>query len=153
MSAAIAALIAALAVVVKLSATTTRTEPIESLLNVLLNVFGNQSRMLSADEAGTVLLFSVVIYVVVFSVVFFSLRTLAMFFAAFGLPNEDQIRLNRDLQRGRGVYMSAMKRQSRFTALYTVRAQQAYLAAQRRKQARAQGGGSAIPEPTIKDFK
>lgn len=155
MSAAIAALLAALAVVYKLSITVTMSPPQDTLLNVLLDIFGSRIRVLNADEAATVLVYAVVTYAVVFSIVFFVLRFLAVFAAAFGIPDEQTIRLTRALRRNRGALVDAMRRQARFTSIYTVRAQQAAIVAQRQRQAQEQRRktGQLPPlDPDLSDF-
>jgi hypothetical protein len=152
MSAAIAALFAALAVVYKLSITTTNSQPVDTFLNVMLNLFNGQSRLLSADEAMTILLYSIIIYLVVFSVSYFALRFLAWFLVGFGLPDEQQMRRNRELRQGKGSQIEMLKRQARYTAQYTVRAQQAAVVAQRSRQAKA-ARGEMTSDPTAADFK
>jgi hypothetical protein len=152
MSAAIAALFAALAVVYKLSITTTNSQPVDTFLNVMLNLFNGQSRLLDTDEAMTILLYSIIIYIVVFSASYFILRFLAWFLVGFGLPDEQQMRRNRELRRGKGSQIEMLKRQARYTAQYTVRAQQAALVAQRRRQAKA-ARGERTSDPTPADFK
>ncbi len=152
MSAAFAALFAALAVVGELSITTTNSQPVDTFLNVMLNVLSGQSRVLTADEAMTALLYSLVIYVIVFSGTFFILRFLALFLAAFGFPDEQQLRRNRELRRGKGSQIELLKRQARYNAQYTVRAQQAAVIAQRKRQAKA-ARGERTSDPTPADFK
>lgn len=153
MVAAIAALFSALAVVFALSLTTTISEPIDTFLNVLVNLINGRSRMLTADEAATALLYAVVVYAVAFSVAYFMLRFLAIFAAAIGIPGEDQLRLNRDLRRARSTTVAQMRRQARLNAVYLIRAQQAAVAAQRRRQAQAARAKSAAPpDPTLADF-
>jgi cytochrome c biogenesis factor len=149
---ALSALIAALAVFFALGSTTTTTQPIDSLLNVLGSwVNGRTLRVLTADEAASGLFYAVIVYLLVFSVTFFVLRVLAIFTAALGIPDEERLRTNRDLRRNRGTTVAAMRRQARFQAVYNVRAQQAYALAQRRRQARA-AARAAAPEPTLDDF-
>lgn len=152
MSAAFAALFAALAVVYKLSITTTNSQPVDTFLNVMLNLFNGQSRLLDTDEAVTILLYSIIIYIVVFSASYFILRFLGFFLAAFGFPDEQQLRRNRELRRGKGSQIELLKRQARYNARYTVQAQQAAVAAQRRRQAKA-ARGETTSDPTPADFK
>ncbi len=152
MSAAFAALFAALAVVYKLSITTTNSQPVDTFLNVMLNFFNGQSRLLDTDEAVTILFYSIIIYIVVFSASYFILRFLGFFLAAFGFPDEQQLRRNRELRRGKGSQIELAKRQARYNAQYTVRAQQAAVAAQRRRQAKA-ARGETTSDPTPADFK
>lgn len=157
MSAAIAALLAALAVIYKLSITITVSTPQTTILSVVLDVLNPGSRVLTADEAMSALVYSVVLYLLVFSMSFFVLRMLAVFLAGFGIPDEQQVRLTRDLRRNRGIRIDAMRRQAKLNALYTVRAQQAAVAAQRRRQVQ-QGTpprktGQLPPlEPDLSDF-
>jgi hypothetical protein len=157
MSAALAVLLAALAVIYKLSITITTSTPQTTILSVVLDVLNPGSRVLTADEAMSALVYSVVLYLLVFSMAFFVLRMLAIFLAGFGIPDEQQVRLTRDLRRNRGVRVDAMKRQAKLNALYTVRAQQAAVAAQRRRQAQQPGTlrktGQLPPlEPDLSDF-
>jgi hypothetical protein len=139
MSAAIAALLAGLAVVYKLNITTTQNTPVVSLLSVFLDFNAPIGRVLTADEAMTVLASSIVIFMVVFSFAFFVLRFFAAVLAAFGFPDEDRLRTNRELRRGRSTTASVMKAQARLTAIATVRAQ---VAAQRRAARSAARAGS-----------
>jgi hypothetical protein len=156
MSAAIAVLLAALAVIYKLSITITTSLPQTTILSVVLDILNPGSRVLNADEAMSALVYSVVLYLLVFSMAFFVLRMLAIFLAGFGIPDEQQVRLTRDLRRNRGVRVDAMKRQAKLNALYTVRAQQAAINAQRRRQAQQQTPrktGQLPPlEPDLSDF-
>ncbi|MCC7206723.1 MAG: hypothetical protein IT323_05420 [Anaerolineae bacterium] len=159
MSAAIAALLAALAVIYKLSITVTVSTPQTTILSVVLDLLDPGSRVLTADEAMSALVYSIVIYLLVFSMAYFVLRMLAVFLAGFGIPDEQQVRLTRDLRRNRGVHVDAMRRQAKLNALYTVRAQQAAVAAQRRRQAQQGTQGTQrktgqLPplEPDLSDF-
>jgi hypothetical protein len=154
MSAAIAALLAALAVIYKLSITITTSLPQTTVLSVVLDVLNPGSRVLNADEAMSALVYSVVLYLLVFSMAFFVLRMLAVFLAGFGIPDEQQVRLTRDLRRNRGIRVDAMKRQAKLNALYTVRAQQAAINAQRRRQAQSTRKTGQLPplEPDLSDF-
>src|SRR5947209_2402683 len=94
MSIAIAAVLAAAAVVFALSGIPTTTTPPQSLLNALL-----AQQPLAVADASTALLYSVVTYVMAFSGSLFVLRFLGLFAAALGIPNEEQIRRNRDMAR------------------------------------------------------
>lgn len=97
MSAAFAALVAALSVVFALAVSTTSSPPIETYLNVLVEfVRGEALRQLSADEALSLLFYSSVTYLIVFSVTWWLFRLLATFLVALGAPNEDGLRLNRE---------------------------------------------------------
>lgn len=149
MSAAIAALLAGLAVVYGLSATTTASQPIDTMLNVIINLFNGQvgsSRLLTADEALTALFYSVVIFLVVFSFTFFVLRVLAIFAAAFGIPSDEQIRLNRDARRSRSARVALMRQQAKYNAVYLVRALRVS------RQRSAQAAANRAAEPTLRDF-
>ncbi len=148
MSAAISALIAALAVVYSLSVTTTKASGVGTFLNRLVDLFNGRGVPFTADESLTALLLAVVVYLITFSVVYFLTRFTAVFLAAFGFPDETTIRRNRELRRGKGTELSMMRRQARLSALYTVRAQQAAIIAQRRRQANK----GAAPEPSIRDL-
>jgi hypothetical protein len=72
---------------------------------------------------------------------------LAIFLTAFGLPNEEAIRLNREVRRGRGAHIDLARRQARLTAAYILRAQQLAEARQTRASRRADSA-----EPTLEDF-
>jgi len=150
MSAAISALIAALAVVYSLSVTTASnsTGAATTFLRRLIDLFNGQGFPFKPEEALTGLLLSFVVYLIAFSVTYFFARFIAIFLAAFGFPDESTLRRNRELRRGKGTEMALMRRQARMNALYTVRAQQAAIIAQRRRQS---ARGSA-PEPSVKDF-
>ncbi|MFQ3536667.1 MAG: hypothetical protein SNJ58_12405 [Aggregatilineales bacterium] len=148
MSAAFAALVAALSVVFTLAVTTTASAPIETYLNVLIAfVRGDALRQLSADEALSMLFYSGVIYLIVFSVTWWLLRLVSVFLVAFGLPNEEALRLNREVRRGRGAHIDIARRQARLTAAYILRAQQLAEARRERASRRADSG-----EPTLRDF-
>lgn len=153
MSAAIAALLAGLAVVYALGVTPTppSTEPVVTYLDALTS-FLTQSppRALSSDEALIALTYTVVIYVVVFSAAFFLLRALAVLAAVFGLPDEAQIRLNREVRRGRGARHEMLRRGARYTAIYNVRARAA--AARRAREAQAAMQRAVSSDPTLADF-
>ncbi len=148
MSAAFAALVAALSVVFTLAVSTTASAPIETYLDVLIAfVRGDALRQLSADEALSMLFYSSVIYLIVFSATWWLLRLVAVFLVALGLPNEEALRLNREVQRGRGAHIDIARRQARLTAAYILRAQQ--LAEARRERASRRADSS---EPTLRDF-
>lgn len=148
MSAAFAALVAALSVVFALAVSTTSSPPIETYLNVLVEfVRGEALRQLSADEALSLLFYSSVTYLIVFSVTWWLFRLLATFLVALGAPNEDGLRLNREVRRGRGAHIDLARRQARYTAAYLLRAQELVAARQERARRRAESD-----EPTLKDF-
>ncbi|PJF31454.1 MAG: hypothetical protein CUN51_03755 [Candidatus Thermofonsia Clade 1 bacterium] len=148
MSAAFAALVAALSVVFALAVNTTTTPPIETYLNVLLEfVRGDSLRRLSPEEVLSVLFYVSTLYLIVFSVAWWLFRLLAVFLVAFGLPNEEALRLNREVRRGRGAHIDLARRQARFTAAYLLRAQELAAARQERASRRADSS-----EPTLEDF-
>jgi hypothetical protein len=147
-SAAFAALLAALSVVLALALNTTSSQPIEIYLNALLDfVRGNALRLLSADEALSVLFYTVALYLLVFSVTWWLLRLLAIFLTSLGLPDEEAIRLNREVRRGGGAHIDLARRQARLTAAYILRAQQLAEARQARANPRSDSA-----EPTLEDF-
>jgi hypothetical protein len=147
-SAAFAALVAALSVVFALAVNTTSSQPIETYLNVLIEFArGDSLRLLSADEALSILFYMSALYLLVFSVTWWLLRLLAIFLTAFGLPNEEAIRLNREVRRGRGAHIDLARRQARLIAAYILRAQQLAEARQTRASRRADS-----TEPTLEDF-
>ena len=119
MSIAIAALAAAVAVVFALSGITTHP-PTDTLLNALLS-----QKALSPEDSSAVVAYSTFIYLIAFSAALFVLRFLGLFAAALGIPNEEQIRLNRALQRQNREQRAISKAQARMTAHYIMRAQQA----------------------------
>lgn len=145
MSAAIAALTAALIVVYALAVSTTTSTPIDTYLNVIVNFIGGRRRILSVDEATTLLAYCSLIYVIAFSAAFFLLRMLALFLAALGVPDEQQIRRTRELRRGRGPNVEMMRRSARLTAHILARAQ-------RTTDRRATAEAGKAPAPTLKDF-
>lgn len=148
MSAAFAALIAALSVVFTLAVSTTSSPPVETYLNVLLDfVRGDSLRQLSADEALSLLFYTSMTYLIVFSSAWWLLRLLAVFLVAFGVPNEETLRLNREVRRGRGAHIDLARRQARFTAAYILRAQELAAARQERASRRADSS-----EPSLEDF-
>lgn len=148
MSAAFAALVAALSVIFTLAVSTTRTPPIETYLNVLVEfVRGNSLRQLGADEALSLLFYVSTLYLIVFSVTWWLFRLIAIFLIAFGLPSEEALRLNREVRRNRGVHIDLARRQARLTAAYLLRAQELAAARQERASRRAESG-----EPTLEDF-
>lgn len=148
MSAAFAALVAALSVVFALAVNTTTTPPIETYLNVLLGfVRGDSLRRLGSDEVLSVLFYVSTLYLIVFSVAWWLLRLLAVFLVALGLPDEEALRLNREVRRGRGAHIDLARRQARFTAAYLLRAQELAAARQERASRRADSS-----EPTLEDF-
>ncbi len=148
MSAAFAALVAALSVVFALAVSTTSSPPVETYLNLLVEfVRGEALRQLSANEALSMLFYSSVTYLIVFSVTWWLFRLLATFLVALGVPNEDGLRLNREVRQGRGVHIDLARRQARYTAAYLLRAQELVAARQERARRRAESD-----EPTLKDF-
>ncbi len=128
MSIAIAALLSAVAVIFVLSGVTTTTPPIDTLFNTLVN-----QRPLAVNDAATALFYSVVVYAMAFSASLFVLRFLGLFLAAMGVPNEDQIRRNRELNRQNRIMMELQQRQARLIVRYMLRAQAAD--ARRREEA------------------
>lgn len=122
MSVGFAALFAAVSVIYWLAATPGVQDGgnVLTLLGSLLS-----GRQLSAELAGTALLYSVVIYAIVFSVSLFLLRFIALFLAALGVPDEQQIRRNREQRRMARVQSELNKQQARLIAQYLIRAQQA----------------------------
>ncbi len=148
MSAAFAALVAALSVVFALAVSTTSSPPVETYLNLLVEfVRGEALRQLSANEALSMLFYSSVTYLIVFSVTWWLFRLLATFLVALGVPNEDGLRLNREVRQGRGAHIDLARRQARYTAAYLLRAQELVAARQERARRRAESD-----EPTLKDF-
>ncbi len=149
MSAAFAALVAALGVVFTLAVSTTTSQPIETYLNVLTELLRGESlRVLSAEEVLSMFFYCVVIYLILFSITWFVLRIIAIFLVAFGVPDEDGLRLNREVRRGRGAHIDLARRQARLTAAYILRAQQVAAARQRR----ANAAKARADEPTLEDF-
>jgi hypothetical protein len=120
MSIAISAVLAAAAVVFTLSGIPTTTTPPQSLLNALLS-----QQPLAAADASNALLYSALAYVMAFSGSLFVLRFLGLFAAALGIPNEEQIRRNRELARQNRIQADLANRQARLIARYIARAQQA----------------------------
>jgi predicted ATPase len=118
MSIAIAALAAAVAVVLALSGITTRSAT-DTLLNALLS-----QKNLTPEDASSVIAYSIFVYLVAFSSALFVLRVLGLFAAALGIPNEEQIRLNRALQRQDATQRILARAQARLIAHYIVRAEQ-----------------------------
>ncbi|GEM_PF-6830863 len=118
MSIAIAALAAAVAVVLALSGITTRSAT-DTLLNALLS-----QKNLAPEDASSVIAYSIFVYLVAFSSALFVLRVLGLFAAALGIPNEEQIRLNRALQRQDATQRILARAQARLIAHYIVRAEQ-----------------------------
>lgn len=162
MVAALSGLISALAVIFALSSTTTRSEPIDSLLNIISSwLDGRTLRILTADEAASGLFYAVIVFMIAYAASYFLLRVIAIFLAAIGIPDEENLRVNRDLRRNRGTTMAYIRRLARYQAVYSIRAQQAFVAAQRRRQARAAASRNVstspanrppAPEPTLDDF-
>lgn len=139
MSIAIAALAAAVAVILALSGTTTRAAT-ETLLNALL-----AQKTLAPEDASSVIAYSVFVYLIAFSGALFVLRVLGWFAAALGIPNEEQIRLNRALQRQSAVQRTLQREQARLTAHYIVRAEQA-VDRQREQRARQRSITTEVPK-------
>lgn len=122
MSAAFAALVAALGVVFTLAVSTTTSQPIETYLNVLTELLRGESlRVLSAEEVLSMFFYCVVIYLILFSITWFVLRIIAIFLVAFGVPDEDGLRLNREVRRGRGAHIDLARRQARDGSLHLAR--------------------------------
>ena len=122
MSVGFAALIAAVSVIYWLAATPGVQDGgnILTLLGSLLN-----GRQLTTELATTALLYTVVIYTLVFSVSLFVLRLISLFLAALGIPDEQQIRRNREQRRAARIQSELNKQQARLIAQYLIRAQQA----------------------------
>ncbi len=110
---AISAVIASVSVVLLLSALTLSGTSTTLLTQII------DFKTLPPSDASSVLLYSVLAYVVTFSVTLFILRFLGLFLATLGLPNEDSIRRNRELRQ----MNDAQKRQARLIAHYILRAQ------------------------------
>jgi hypothetical protein len=151
MSAALAGLAALIVVVYALAVSTTISTPIDTYLNVIVNFIGGRRRILTVDEAATLLTYCTLIYLIVFSAAFFILRMLALFLAAFGVPDEQQIRRTQELRRGRGPQIELARRTARLTALYLFRAQRA--ADRRTASMTTPDASGKAPAPTLKDFK
>lgn len=144
MSAAIAAIFAAVTVIFALAVTTTASQPIDTYLNLLLSfVQGRSLRVLDVNEAVSMLLYAALIYLITFSVVFFIVRAFSLLLVAFGLPDEQTLRLNRELRRNRGAHLALARRTGRYTGAFVARAQRA--AARKRPK-------SDPLIPTLKDF-
>jgi hypothetical protein len=116
MSIAIAALIAAAATIFALSGVFTSEG--RAVLTVLL-----EQKLFSVNDAATALLYAVVTYLIVFSASLFLLRFLGLFGAALGLPNEEQIRRNREIDRVNAARAALDRRQARMIAHYITRSQ------------------------------
>lgn len=125
MGVAISAIVAALSVIFALSTTTTQTAPITSILQVLLDL-RTTGRILTADEAMTALLFAVTVYLIVFSLTYFLMRSIGLVLLALGVPDDAAIRANRTLRRDLRVQGELQKRQAKLIARYIVKAQEAY---------------------------
>src|SRR5258706_13327336 len=121
MSVAFAALVAAVSVIYWLAATPGVQDGgnVLTLLGTLLN-----GRQLTADLAGTAILYSGIIYAVSFSVSLFFLRFIGLFLAAIGVPDDQQIRRNREQRRMVKIENEISKRQAKLIAQYIIRAQQ-----------------------------
>jgi hypothetical protein len=99
----------------------------DTIFNALLN-----QRTFSADNATTAILYSLLVFIGVFSGSLFVLRFLGLFAAVLGIPDDQQIRRGRENQRNQEFLLSSQKRQARLTGQYIVRAQAAM--ARRRDQ-------------------
>ncbi|MBX3062831.1 MAG: hypothetical protein U0528_11815 [Anaerolineae bacterium] len=125
MGIAISVVVAAVAVIYGLSVTATTTPPVESLLQVLVNIFAGSGRILSTEEAVTALAYSVVIYLVVFSITYFFARFIGLILMALGVPDEEGLRVARQEKRDTRIQTELLKRQAKLIARHIVRAQQA----------------------------
>jgi hypothetical protein len=138
MGVAISGIVAALAVIFALSVTTTTTQPITSFLNLLLNLAaGTGGRLLTIEEGITALVYSVTVYLVVFSLTYFLARFFGLILLAAGVPDEDTIRDTRLSRREARVLSEMQKRQAKLIARYLIRGQQS--AARRRAAASSAG--------------
>jgi hypothetical protein len=116
MSIAISALIAAATTVFALSGVFTSDG--RAVLTVML-----EQKLFTVNDAATALLYAVVCYLVVFSSSLFLLRFLSLFGAALGLPNEEQLRRNREMDRMNATRAALDRRQARMIAHYVSRSQ------------------------------
>jgi hypothetical protein len=116
MSIAIAALIAAATAVFALAGLIASDG--RYVLTVML-----EQKSLPVNDAASAVLYAVVTYLVVFSAALFLLRFLSLFGAALGLPNEEQIRRNREIDRMNAARAALDKRQARMIAHYVGRGQ------------------------------
>ena len=132
MGVAISAIVAALSVIFALSVTTTTTQPITSILQVLLEL-RTTGRILSADEAMTALLFSVTVYLIIFSGTYFITRFLGLLFVALGVPDEASIRDNRVARRNVALQTEMYRRQAKLIARYLMKANEAQAAQAKRR--------------------
>jgi hypothetical protein len=82
-----------------------------------------EQKSLPVNDAASALLYGVITYLVVFSASLFLLRFLSLFGAALGLPNEEQIRRNREIDRINATRAALDKRQARMIAHYVSRSQ------------------------------
>jgi hypothetical protein len=139
MSIAIAALAAAVAVILALSGTMTRSAT-DTLLNALLS-----QKTLAPEDASSVIAYSTFVYLIAFSGALFVLRVLGLFAAALGIPNEEQIRLNRALQRQDATQRTLARAQARLIAHYIVRAEQV-VARQREQRASQRSTTTETPK-------
>jgi hypothetical protein len=139
MSIAIAALAAAVAVILALSGTMTRSAT-DTLLNALLS-----QKTLAPEDASSVIAYSTFVYLIAFSGALFVLRVLGLFAAALGIPNEEQIRLNRALKGQNATQRTLAREQARLIAHYIVRAEQV-VARQREQRARQRSTTTEAPK-------
>src|SRR5258706_3276886 len=117
MTVAVASLIAFVAVLYALTGISANTGG-DTIFNALLN-----QKTFTADTAATALLYSILVYIGVFSGSLFILRFLGLFAAVLGIPDDQQIRRGRKNQRHQEFLLSSQKRQARLTGQYVVRAQ------------------------------
>lgn len=146
MGVAISAIVAALSVIFALSVTTTTTQPITSILQVLLEL-RNSGRVLSADEALTALLFTVTVYLIVFSLTYFVMRFLGLLFVALGVPDEASIRDNRMARRNVSLQTEMYRRQAKLIARYLMKANEAQAAQAKRRTSTTTATGRNLPGP------
>lgn len=125
MGIAISLVVAAVAVIYGLSVTATTTPPVESMLQVLVNIFAGSGRILSTEEAVTALMYSLVIYLVAFSITYFLARFIGLILMALGVPDEEGLRAARQEKRETRIQTELLKRQAKLIARHIVRAQQA----------------------------
>lgn len=145
MGVAISAIVAALSVIFALSVTTTTTQPITSFLNLLINLPSGGGRLLTPEEGITALVYSVTVYLVVFSLTYFLARFIGLILLAAGVPDEDTIRDTRLSRREARVLSEMQKRQAKLIARYMIRGQQS--AARRRAASVAATGGLSGNDP------
>jgi hypothetical protein len=134
MGVAISAIVAALAVIFALSVTTTTSQPITSIMQVLLDL-RTGSRILEVNEAATALLTAVTVYMIVFSLTYFLMRFIGLILLALGVPDDAMIRDTRLARRNIALQSEMGRRQAKLIARYMLKAQEAQLAQAKRRTA------------------